>query len=132
MPSFSRATAEMRCSLAACAISMSDGMSTPGASGGKPDCPRPAPAPALTEIKLLDEQYGDVGDVHHLGGGRSDQRLSELAVAARTDADEVAALFLGVLHQALGHRPDQHVMLVAHPGRIELAARGGEFLLAFF
>jgi hypothetical protein len=29
MPSFSRATAEMRCSRAACAISMSDGMGLP-------------------------------------------------------------------------------------------------------
>src|SRR5436305_13981451 len=53
MPSFSRATTEMRCSRAAWAISISEGMCAGILVRGRRDCGRLRPPRALTEIKPL-------------------------------------------------------------------------------
>src|SRR5689334_4945310 len=58
MPSFSRATTEMRFSRAAWAISISEGMCDGILVRRRPDCGRLRPARALTEIKPLRRTKG--------------------------------------------------------------------------
>src|ERR1041384_5860188 len=87
----------MRCILAACAISMSEGMSTPGAACGKPHCPRPAAAPALTEIKLLGLQLLQGAALAVARVGRASAALADLhrAVLELGDLAERVELRVG-------------------------------------
>src|SRR6185503_7439246 len=108
MPSFSRATAAMRCIFAAWAISISDGM--------------PLCSPSWDEfsLPLLHQQDRGLRDVQHLVRDRAEQRLAERGHAAGADVDQVAALGLGVLDDRLGHRADQDARLVRNARGVEL------------
>src|SRR5687767_6476622 len=130
MPSFSRATAAMRCIFPAWAISISDGIGDPLCGSG--DSPRPRARAALIQVKLLDEQDRNVGDVQNLGRGGADQRLAELAHAAGADVDQLAAPVLGVLDQCFGHWTDENARLVGDAGGVELLLGRLQHPLALF
>src|SRR6185436_2659458 len=85
-----------------------------------------------TRAKLLDDQQRLRGEVQHLGRGRAEQRLAELAHAAAAHADEVALRLGRLLDDGFGDRPDQHARLVGDAGGIELLLRRGEVRLALF